>query len=284
MKPINPTTNNAYRGINRVLLGLSGLPDPRWLTYQQAQANGWQVKKGEKGRVIVKVVDLSEKKDSQPESSQEGSSGKDKEQKRFVLKRYYVFNATQIDGIPELPVQDGGQAIASVERAESIVSALKERTGLLVLHQGQQACYVPSRDQILMPKKEVFHSTYDYYATLMHECGHSTLHEKRLNRQGALGKRFGDEAYSLEELRAEICSAILVSETGIAPGPEHIANHASYLNSWIKALQKDPMVIFSAAKDAEHMASYLLTLESQHRMSQRPDIKEWVKEYEQALA
>jgi len=279
MKPMNPTTGNAYRGINRLLLGLSGMPDARWLTYQQAAANGWQVKKGERGRVIVKVVELTpeEAKNLPKEEGEEHGS-----QKRLILKRYYVFNASQIEGIPPLPVPEGGQEIGSVERAEGIVAALKEKTGLLVLHQGQQACYVPSRDQILMPRKEAFHSTYDYYATLMHECGHATLHEKRLDRREALGKRFGDEAYSIEELRAEISSAILASETGIAPGPEHIANHAAYLNSWIKSIQKDPMVIFSAAKDAQKMADYLLELEAQHRKSQRPDIKEWVKEYEAA--
>lgn len=280
MKPMNPTTSNAYRGINRVLLGLSGMPDPRWLTYQQAAANGWQVKKGERGRVIVKVVDLT------PEEAKAKPQGdwQEKAEKRMVLKRYYVFNATQVDGIPALPAPEGGQEIGSVERAESIVAALKDRTGLMVLHQGQQACYVPSRDQIVMPRKESFLSTYDYYATLMHECGHSTLNEKRLDRRDALGKRFGDDAYSLEELRAEICSAILASETGIAPGPEHIANHAAYLNSWIKSIQKDPMVIFSAAKDAQKMADYLLELEAQHRLSNMADIKEWVKEYENAPA
>lgn len=276
MRPMNPTTGNAYRGINRLLLGLSGMPDARWLTYQQAAANGWQVKKGEKGRVIVKVVELTpeEAKNLPKEEGEEQSS-----QKRLILKRYYVFNATQIEGIPPFPAPEGGQEIGSVERAEGIVAALKERTGLLVLHQGQQACYVPSRDQILMPRREAFHSTYDYYATLMHECGHSTLHEKRLDRRDALGKRFGDEAYSLEELRAEISSAILASETGIAPGPGHIQNHAAYLNSWIKCIQKDPMVIFSAAKDAQKMADYLLELEAQHRLSQRADIRQWLNEY-----
>lgn len=280
MRPMNPTTGNSYRGINRVLLGLSGMPDARWLTYQQAAANGWQVKKGEKGRVIVKVVELT----PDEAKAQAAEEGGEKIEKRMVLKRYYVFNASQIDGIPPLPVPEGGQEIESVERAEGIVAALKEKTGLLVVHQGQQACYVPSRDQILMPRKEAFHSTYDYYATLMHECGHSTLHEKRLDRRDALGKRFGDEAYSLEELRAEISSAILAAETGIAPGPEHIANHAAYLNSWIKSIQKDPMVIFSAAKDAQKMADYLLELEKQYRLSNRPDIKEWVREYDQAAS
>ena len=59
LRPTNPTSDNGYRGINRLLLALSGRADPRWMTYQQAQAKGWQVRRGEKGTAIVKLVELS---------------------------------------------------------------------------------------------------------------------------------------------------------------------------------------------------------------------------------
>lgn len=35
MRPMNPTSNNGYRGINRILLALSGRTDPRWMTYHR---------------------------------------------------------------------------------------------------------------------------------------------------------------------------------------------------------------------------------------------------------
>src|SRR3954471_3743961 len=54
--PLNPTTDRAYRGGNALHLMAAGerrgFNDPRWLTYRQAQENGWQVKKGEKGTQI----------------------------------------------------------------------------------------------------------------------------------------------------------------------------------------------------------------------------------------
>src|ERR1041385_1577775 len=54
--PFNPTTEKAYRGGNALHLmavGVrKGFDDPRWLTYRQAQENGWQVRKGEKGSQI----------------------------------------------------------------------------------------------------------------------------------------------------------------------------------------------------------------------------------------
>ena len=42
------------------------------------------------------------------------------------------------------------------------------------------------------------------------------------------------------------------------------------------------MVIFSAAKDADQMASYLLTLAREHVVMKKH--KEWVAEYDGALA
>src|SRR5215471_6575264 len=54
--PFNPTTDRAYRGGNALhLMAVGerhGFNDPRWLTYRQAQDNGWRVRKGEKGTQI----------------------------------------------------------------------------------------------------------------------------------------------------------------------------------------------------------------------------------------
>src|SRR5450830_337005 len=71
MSPTNPTTNNAYRGVNRILLALSGRASNQWCTYQQAAANGWHVKKGEKGTMIVKVVEFDR------DAKQPGGNGND---------------------------------------------------------------------------------------------------------------------------------------------------------------------------------------------------------------
>ncbi|MCW8309246.1 ArdC family protein, partial [Acidiphilium sp. PA] len=46
--PMNPTTGRIYRGINNLLLGMmqdaAFNGDPRWCSYRQAQARGWQVR------------------------------------------------------------------------------------------------------------------------------------------------------------------------------------------------------------------------------------------------
>nr|WP_315400922.1 zincin-like metallopeptidase domain-containing protein [uncultured Duganella sp.] len=97
----------------------------------------------------------------------------------------------------------------------------------------------------------------------------------------AIAKRWGDQAYAVEELRAEICSAILAAETGVPMGQAHLDNHRAYLQHWVAVVVADPMAIFSAAKDAELMAEYMLGLEKQ--MTAMDTHKEWIQDYDNAL-
>lgn len=101
------------------------------------------------------------------------------------------------------------------------------------------------------------------WATKRHECAHSTMHAKRLNRTEAYAKRWGDGAYAMEELTAEISSAIMAGETGVpmSQEPAHLQIYASYLRSWINAIENDPMAIFTAAKNADRICEYMFGLE-----------------------
>jgi antirestriction protein ArdC len=287
MRPKNPVTGHSYRGVNRVLLSLAG-GNGLWVTFQQARAQGWRVRKGEKGTMIVKVVDLEAERPreggastvvAQPEPGAQEQTGR----RNVILKRYYVFGAHQVDGMPDLAAQ-GAPEFDPIAKAEAIMEAMQAKTGLRVTYGKRHACYVPALDEIHLPSRKSFLSAYDLASVQMHELGHSTLADKRLARRDALGKRWGDEAYAAEELRAEICSAILAAELGIemseAQREKHLANHAAYLQSWIKAVSSDPMAIFTAAKDAERMAEYILGIERQH-LAMR-EHAEWVAEYERA--
>lgn len=286
MRPMNPTSGNAYRGINRILLALAGRGDPRWMTYQQAREKGWQVRRGEQGSTIVKLVDFSPRENETSAENicgENGAQGQDQQERqgsRKTLRRYTVFNAQQIDGPPELE-SEAPLEFDPVEKAEGILQALVESTGLLIVHGGNVACYVPSLDEIRLPPRTAFHSVYDFYSIALHEAAHSTLSDKRMARREALAKRWGDETYSLEELRAEICSAILACETGVpvCQSADHIASHAAYLNAWVKSVGNDPMALMSAAKDAEKMAEYLLDLQAK-RVAVASHA-EWVQDYEQ---
>ena len=269
MRPMNPTTGNGYRGINFLLLlslDGNGRGDNRWMTYAQAAKHGWQVRKGEHGRTIIKVIALELGKPGASESPQPDTDAADKaSERRFALRRYTVFNAEQIDGIPPLP-ENSEKDFEPCERADRVLEALKVKTGLTIMHGGAEAFYQPKLDLIRLPPKKAFRTAEGYFSVALHEAGHSTGNEKRIGRD--ISSRFGTEGYAAEELRAEISSAVLAAELGIplAQSQEHIDQHSSYIASWIKVLRDDKLEIFRAAKDAEKICDYLLGLEREYSM------------------
>lgn len=267
MMPLNPTTGNRYRGINVLILMAQDRDDSRWLTYRQAQKIGAQVRKGERGTPVIywKTHEEQTLKDEQGKARM-GKDGKplkvlvELERPRAFLSR--VFNAEQIDGLPPLIRVD--RQWNPVERAE----ALLEQSGAIIRHKVQpRAFYNLREDAITLPEKGQFHDADGYYATALHELGHWTGHESRLNRD--MQHPRGSEGYAREELRAEIASMMIGQEIGLGHG---IENHAAYVGNWIKALKEDPHEIFSAASDAEKIMKYVLELELKHEIKQENSI------------
>jgi antirestriction protein ArdC len=237
--PHNGATHRPYNGINVMLLWaereVKGYSTPNWMTYRQALGLGARVREGEKASTVVFTKQLRVK-DKETEE----------EKKVGMLRTYAVFNADQIDGLPKPDdiVRTPGQ---SIEAVEAFISA----TGACIRLGGNKACYVPSHDFVAMPDKHQFKSLEHYYATALHECGHWSGHEKRLNRD--LKNRFGTQAYAAEELVAELAAAFLCAHLGI-PGE---LRHADYIATWIKLLKDDDRTIFTAASKAQQAADYL---------------------------
>lgn len=102
-----------------------------------------------------------------------------------------------------------------------------------------------------MPPSRKFDSVSGYYATFFHELVHWTGSRSRLNRD--LSKRFGDQAYSMEELVAELGAAFLCAEFGI-PGE---VRHAGYIDGWLSVLKDDKKAIFKAAAEATKAVKFL---------------------------
>jgi antirestriction protein ArdC len=103
-----------------------------------------------------------------------------------------------------------------------------------------------------MPRIEQFDSAEAYACTLGHEITHWTKHKSRLDRK---------EGRAVEELVAEMGSAMLAASLGISPTPRE--DHATYLNSWIKELKDKPSSIQKASAKAQAATSYLLNAQSQ---------------------
>ena len=254
--PYNPVTDNRYKGINVLVLLSQNRDDQRWMTYKQADEAGAQVRKGEKGTGIQywKFIDEHNKKDDTGKPLVDKQGKPVKEYIKLERPRVFfatVFNAEQIEGLP--PIQRREQTWNSIERAEAILAV----SGVPIHYNGKgHAFYRPLTDSIHLPDREQFSSAENFYATALHELGHSTGHSTRLGRD--LSHPFGSEGYAKEELRAEIASMILGDELGLG---HDSSQHAAYVSSWIKALKDDPLEIFRAAADAEKIQSYVLGLE-----------------------
>lgn len=262
--PYNPTTDKDYRGLNSMWLMMQGHDDPRWMTYRQAEAAGAQVRKGSSGTLIQYWMWEDQRKLTD-EAGRPVLDGEGKQiTQRVRLERprvmsAVVFNAEQIDGLPELEVRAVLSEGERHERAEAMLDA--SPAAIRHVH-GDRAYYHTGTDQITLPLREQFKSLDRYYATALHEIGHSTGHKDRLDRD--LSHPFGSEGYAREELRAEIASLMLGERLGIGHDPEQ---HAAYAASWIKVLQDDPREIFRAAADAEKILNFMLSLEQQQEQA-----------------
>ena len=237
----------SYRGVNAVILACQCRANPFWLTYNRATALGGQVARGEKATTVVffKPLVVKDTADATGEAS-----------KTIPLLRHFsVFNAEQVDGLPERffpkPVE-----VAQEERIAA-VDAYINATGSVVTHGGDRACYIPSRDEIRLPEFSQFVDAVAYYGVSLHEHVHWTGNEKRCDRN--LKNAFGGQDYAKEELVAEIGAAFLCGKLGLSPEPR--LDHAQYLLSWLKVLKDDKKAIFRAAAAAQVAVDYLDALQ-----------------------
>lgn len=242
-----------YSGINVVMLWATamqrGYAAPIWMTYRQAAELGAHVRKGEKGTLVVYANKITR--------TEADENGDEIEREIPFLKGYTVFNVEQIEDLPphytatHPPRLNTEQRIA---QAEAFFAA----TGADIRHGGNSAFYVPSQDFVQMPSFESFRDAVSYYGTLAHECTHWTRHEKRLNREFGQ-KRFGDQAYAMEELVAEIGAAFLCADLELVPQIRE--DHAPYIAGWLKVLKDDKRAIFTAASHAQRAVDLLHSLQ-----------------------
>lgn len=234
--PMNATTGVPYRGGNIIALWIEqmihGYDTPRWATYKQWRANNHQVLKGQKGTHLIHWA-LKET------TADDGTVSQ-----RLIPNSFVVFHVDQTEYV--------GEHRELEELADVPAEFVPEAFDLLLaavpatIAAGMPA-YHAGFDRVTMPPRETFVSTGDYQATLAHELVHWTGHESRLAR--SYGKRFGDRAYAVEELTAELGAAMLCGAHGVTPSAR--ADHAAYLANWISVLRDEPMVLWSVAGAAQ---------------------------------
>lgn len=243
--PFNPATagGRAFRGMNALWLQArmmkEGWEDPRFVTFDQADANGWRIVKKSEG-TRVQFWQLTEERE---QVNEKGEAVKvkiplDKPRSRI----FTVFNAAQVTGMPplSLPAQEWSPA--------EMVQAALAKSGVAIVHdQADRAFYDAQEDRIHLPPASSFADSNRYHATALRELARATAHPQRLDRKST--------EPSQEDLRADLASFMLAFKLGIPYEPG-----AATVSQWVKALQTDKNEVFRAAADAETISNHIMDL------------------------
>lgn len=232
-----------YRGVNVLMLWATsmvrGYNSARWMTFKQALELGGCVRKGSKS--TKSVFYGSVERDDDNADVDEGNK-----RRVHFAKTNHVFNADQIEGLPEEyyirpePARDLGT------EADPKLDAFFDSVGVKIVTSDEPRAYYSVRqDHIHMPPIATFYDAAGYYGTLAHEEVHATGAETRLDRF----KKFEDrKAYAFEELVAEIGACFLAVQLGAEP---QFDQSAAYIEGWLEALKFDKEMIFKAAAEAQ---------------------------------
>lgn len=268
----------AYRGINVLALWCTavskGYQARHWMTFNQSKQLGGTVKKGERATGIIYA--------DQVRREEEGEGGETVEKSYSFLKAYAVFNAEQIEGLPEHFYIKAPAPVAVTDEKPATVEIpgkdWLDNIPAIISHGGDRAFFSPSHDFIQMPMPAAFEDGQSYTSTLIHEMTHWTGHKSRLDRPDH--KKWGDESYAFEELVAELGAAFGCATIGLVPAIRE--DHAPYIASWLKKLKADPKALMSAAAKASRAIDYLDAYSRPAAVDPEPECMAYTWRYRQS--
>ena len=253
---VSYATGKPYSLLNRMLLDRPGA----YVTFHQVQEAGGRIRKGAKAQKIYfyqpTVIDTSEEIDGKIVVKQKTS---------FILKKFNVFHYSTTEGLePRWTVNETvGKGNKPDEKAEKIVQEYLHREGVKLLYKEfDKAFYSPSNDLIQIPPIKNFRSSNGFYSVLFHEMTHSTGNTKRLDRFIQGPQPFGSEDYSKEELIAEMGSAMLLANCGLATETTH-TNNAAYIQNWLANIKGNVQLVVNAASKAEKAVNFIMDIKNE---------------------
>ena len=182
----------------------------------------------------------------------EKEDGDEERRPSSCMRTYTVFNIDQVEGehLDHLRVGKtiiNADPIDTYEEADRVIAA----TGADIRYGGNQAFYNRARDYIQVPLREQFRLP----SITRRSCTSWRTGLARASAELEIARKNG---YAMGELIAEMGTCFLASELGI-PNAETLPNHASYLQSWLKAMENDTKFIFQASSQASKAADYILS-------------------------
>ncbi|MEB3276543.1 MAG: zincin-like metallopeptidase domain-containing protein [Cyanobacteriota bacterium] len=262
---VNLRSGRRYRGANPILLTLGmhlrGSLLPYWCGWGEARALGLAPRRGSQAVFVLRPQVHRRSAQSRVEAPLDPSASavpNDQDAAAWVSYRpVAVFNAADLvgDALPDL-LQERAARSVQARRAEpqrlAAAEAVLAAWPVPVTHGSDHACYLPGPDRILLPLRCAFHTPAAFYATWAHEVIHSTGHGSRLARDLSGGPN--SPGYAREELVAELGSVLLGDRLEIG---SDLANHASYLASWIALLQDSPALLLQVLSEARRAADLI---------------------------
>ena len=283
-----------YSGSNSFFLqmdsAMHGYKTPVYMTFLQIQKENARINKGAEAMPViywdVSIKDANGKRVDRDDYRNMSREEQDRCTVLPFMKAYHVFNMDQTN-LAEVNKEKYDKMVEQFKALEMRdAKGMYENKALDRLFEKQEwvcpiqydkvsanAYYSPSRDIIVVPKKEQFNIGKDkdeiykdgmeYYSSALHEMAHSTGTESRLNR--VRGDRFGDPKYAKEELVAELTAA----NTGYALGFDKriLDNNAAYLDGWISVLKENPKFIVSVMADVNKASNMVLEAVDKQRIA-----------------
>lgn len=283
-EPVN-FEGKTYNGMNTLFLSIDTIcnqhPYPIYVTIKQANRMGARVNKGAESTPILFWERIYKDDSGNTVHPDTLRAMTDDERAALrasnVLKVYNVFNVAQTNleekqpeklaKLKELFMPAEGTTRGMYKNAQ-LDNMLKKQSWVCPIQLDKQldsAFYAPTRDYIAVPakarfrkhskKEEVYADGQRFYATLIHEMAHSTGHKDRLNR-GTIGHKYGSHGYGMEELIAELTSALVGLRLGFRT--EVTDSSAVYLDSWAQAICHQPDIILTVMGDVSRAARMIM--------------------------
>lgn len=122
-----------------------------------------------------------------------------------------------------------------------------------ILLGGHESFFNATRKEIRLPRREAFLGDQEFYGAALHEMAHSVARELELDVPGA---PFGSEDYAMDELKAELSSAIMCSMLGI--GKLLNKNSIAYVQSWKGVLRTKKDVVPVVLDAAQRIVNFFM--------------------------
>jgi antirestriction protein ArdC len=231
----NYFSKRPYHGANVLFTMLGDIDCPFFATFKQITEAGGQVAKGAKG---VPIVFAGKREVADEEITS-----------KTIFRYFTVFSLRQTTGLtlPELTTNR--------QRIAVNLAKLESEAFPVINYLGDAAYYSPSSDTLTLPTNIA--DDYEFHSCLFHELAHSTGHPSRLHRE-LVSQKANEEAYSFEELVAEISAAFCMAHFGLTTTKTEL-NSAAYVHNWLQKLAYQPDWLIKAASRAQKAADYIIS-------------------------